>query len=341
MQRTAMTIREASPQDQNIWDGLAGHPLQSWAWGEFRTSMGIDLVRMIEERNGTPVSCLEVTFHRIPHTPWTVGYGPKGPAVDQHMIAALMKLGRQKNSVFIQLEPNIQASSPLPICRSPNLVPSHHPLFTRYTFILDLTKSEDELLSAMHPKTRYNIRIAEKHGVRVVMDNSADGFAAYLRLTEETTKRQGFYAHTAEYHKKMWDTLSKAGIAKLFTASYKGTVLSAWIVFLWKDTLYYPYGSSSREHREVMAPNLLLREISTWAKQRGCKAFDLWGALGPDPNPHDPWYGFHRFKAGYRPALVEYAGSFDLVTRPMLYRVYSVADTVRWMYLKSKRAMAL
>ncbi len=293
------------------------HPLQTPAWGEFRKAMGIDVVRV----NGW-----QLTFHTIPHTPWTVGYFPKGPVPTKKMIDELRVLGKQKNAIFIQLEPDTTSKI--------NLQPSHHPLFTKYTFILDLTKSEDELLAAMHPKTRYNIKIAQKHDVKIAEDNSPAAFKAYLRLTEETTSRQGFYAHNMNYHKTMWDIMHKAGIAHLFTATYEGEVLSAWIMFVWGDTVYYPYGSSSRDHREVMAPTLLLWEIAKWAKQKGLKYFDLWGAMGPNPDTHDPWYGFHRFKQGFNPRLIEFSGSFDLVIKPFLYSCYTLADTLRWKFLK-------
>jgi lipid II:glycine glycyltransferase (peptidoglycan interpeptide bridge formation enzyme) len=290
------------------------HPLQSAAWGDFRKAMGIDVVRLDD---------WQLTFHKIPFTPWTVGYFPKGPIPTKTMIEKLCQLGKQKHAIFIQLEPNVTTGKI-------NLPPSHHPLFTKYTFILDLTKSEDELLSAMHPKTRYNIKVAQKHNVQVREDNSPSAFAAYLKLTQETTSRQGFYAHSTTYHKTMWEVMYKAGIARLFTASYGDEILSAWIVFVWEDTIYYPYGASSRLHREVMAPTLLLWEIAKWAKKKGLKKFDLWGAMGPQPDIKDPWYGFHRFKQGFNPRLVEYMGSHDLILIAPLYTLYTFADSVRW-----------
>ena len=287
--------------------------------------MGIDVVRVNDWR---------LTFHKIPFTPFTIGYFPKGPMPTEATLATLATLAREKNAIFVQLEPNILSSTKLRSYEATKLLPSHHPLFTKYTFVLDLTKSEEELLKAMHPKTRYNIRVAQKHGVIITNDDSPHAFNEYLRLTRETTKRQGFYAHNETYHRRMWEILHHAGIARLWTASLNGKILAAWIIFVWKDTIYYPYGASSREHRDVMAPNLLLWEIARWAKQNGYKKFDLWGALGPNPDPNDPWYGFHRFKEGFNPALVEFVGSYDLILNPLLYRLYTVADTIRWRILK-------
>jgi len=332
MEKSSLTIRQADMDDQEKWNTTVKHPLQIWEWGEFRKHMGIDVTRLVVWEKAKISQCWQLTFHPIPFTPFTIGYFPKGPLPNELMVEELTKLGKQKRAIYIQLEPNVAPL--LPISLSTYLVSSHHPLFTKYTFVLDLIKSEDELLKSMHPKTRYNIRVAQKHGVVVKEDNSENAFEEYLRLSRETTKRQEFYAHNEAYHQNMWNILSKAGIARLWTASYQGKLLVAWIIFVFKDTIYYPYGASCRENREVMAPNLLLWEIARWGKKNGYKKFDLWGALGPNPDPHDPWYGFHRFKEGYHPDLVEYVGSYDLVINPFLYKLYCVGDTVRWKLLK-------
>lgn len=313
--------------ERSTWNKSVAHPLQSWEWGQFRKAMGIDVVR---------IDSWQITFHRIPHTPWVIGYFPKGPAITDGMLASLRKLGRKKHAVFIQLEPNIEAEAFHIPDNTTDLKRSHHPLFTNHTFVLDLTKPENELLAAMHSKTRYNLRVAQKHNVTVSEDNSDTAFAAYLALNEETTSRQGFYAHNKTYHQTMWKIMRSSGIAHLFTASYQGKILAAWVIFCWNKTIYYPYGTSSRDNREVMAPTLMLWEIARWGAANGYERFDLWGALGTTPDPKDPWFGFHRFKQGFNPQHVEFAGSFDLVIQPLLYRLYTIGDTIRWFFLKKK-----
>ncbi len=299
------------------------HPLQSEEWEEFRKKTGVKTVR---------VDGLLMTVHKIPHTPFSIGYLPKGPMPDKKLIDELRKIGKEQNCIFIQLEPNVERNSSFIINHS-SLRPAAHPLFTKYTFVLDLTKSEQELLSNMHPKTRYNIRIAQKHGVEIVEDNSDKAFKEYLKLTKETTQRQGFFAHTEMYHRLMWESL-KGKVAHLFLAKYKNDTLVTWIVFVNDDTLFYPYGASSSKHREVMASNLMMWEVIKWGKKMGLKKFDMWGALGADPDTHDPWFGFHRFKQGYGPKHVEFIGSYDLVIKPVLYEVYKIADKLRWLLLR-------
>ena len=330
------TIQLVSESDWEKWNTIVTHHLQTWAWGNFRKSMGIDMVRLGIYDHKKLIEGWQLTFHKIPHLPFTIGYFPKGPVPSQEMLETLVRVGRQHKAIFIQLEPNTTTDEPVAISSFPDIHHAHHPLFTSFTFVLDLTKSEDALLASMHNKTRYNIRLAERKGVVIREDDSEKAFAAYLTLSEETTHRQGFYAHNRRYHKVMWKTLHDAGIAKLFTATFEGNIITAWIIFCWKDTVYYPYGASSRLHREVMAPNLMLWEIAKWAKRQGYFYFDLWGAMGPNPDTSDPWYGFHRFKEGYHPDLVEFLGSFDLVIRKSWYRLYTVADSLRWALLKRK-----
>jgi len=317
-------------------DELPSHPLQSAQWGEFRKKTGIKVVMVNEIR---------MTIHPIPHTPWTIGYLPKGPFPTKEMISDLNKAGLQEKCIFIQLEPNIIASENLKHkLKNLGLVPAAHPLFTKYTFVLDLTKSEEDLLKEMHPKTRYNIKVALKHGVKIIQDHSDLAFENYLKLTEETTKRQRFYAHTKKYHKLMWETLKSQKIdtekltAHLFLAKYNEEVLASWILFVYKDTLYYPYGASSTLHREAMASNLMMWEAIKFGKKLGLKKFDMWGALNSsNPDKNDPWYGFHRFKEGYGPKHVEFLGSFDLVINPILYGTYKLIDKIRWVFLKIKK----
>ncbi|MDP2585566.1 MAG: peptidoglycan bridge formation glycyltransferase FemA/FemB family protein [Candidatus Levybacteria bacterium] len=310
------------------------HPLQSTEWGDFRKKTGIKVVQ---------IDGIQMTIHKIPYTPWTIGYIPKGPLPTPEIISKLKQVGKQEKCILIQLEPNITTENLKFKIENLGLHPAAHPLFTKYTLLLDLTKSEEELLKGMRPKTRYNIRVAIKHGVKIVRDDSDEAFQNYLNLTEETIRRQKFYAHTQKYHRLMWETLKSKEIntnkliAHLFLAKYKEQTLAAWILFVYKDTLYYPYGASSNLHRETMASNLLMWEAIKFGKKLGLKKFDMWGALSSDPDKNDPWYGFHRFKEGYGPKHIEFVGSFDLVVNPLLYAIYKIMDKIRWIFLRIRK----
>jgi len=342
-----MLIREVRLEEKQAFNKVVTHPLQSWEWGEFREKTGVKVVRLGQFEGQSLTAGYQITFHKIPKFDLTVGYLPKSEMPTKELFEALKSLGQQEKAIFIKLEPNVGA--PISIESKPSLAKKKlidfilsqgsvygRPQFTKYTFQIDLSKREEKLLAQMKSKTRYNTRLAKRKGVKVSENNSDEAFEVYLDLTFETTKRQKFYAHTREYHRQMWQTLRPAGIAHLLTAKYEGKVLVAWILFEFNKVLYYPYGASSSEHREVMASNLMMWETIRLGKKLGCKTFDMWGCLGPDPNKRDPWFGFHRFKNGYGPTLIEFLGTFDFVINQPKYKLYKIAENLRWKYLRLK-----
>jgi lipid II:glycine glycyltransferase (peptidoglycan interpeptide bridge formation enzyme) len=344
-----MLIREIREEESNLYNQVVTHPLQSWQWGEFRKKTGLDVVRLGQFDNGQIVNGLQVTFHQVPKLPLTIGYIPKSTFPDRQMLTALSDLAKIRKTIFYKLEPNIYepaTNSNLPtLTKGRKMLTSTDcvigkPFFSKYSFILDLAQSEEDILIKMKPKTRYNIRLAIKKGVVVTEDNSEAAFEEYLRLTfEETTKRQGFYAHTKEYHKKMWQTLLPSGMAHLFKAVYEGKTLVTWILFNFNGNLYYPYGASSSENKEVMASNLMMWEAIRFGKKTNCQSFDMWGSLGPNPNPNDPWIGFHKFKEGYGSTLMEFIGTYDYVVDQPKYQVYQLVDKWRWKWLRLRTSL--
>lgn len=356
-----MVIKDITNKDRKDFNTIVTHPLQSFEWGEFREKTGIKVIRKGFYKNEKIVDGFQLTIHKIPRSPWTIGYMPKGNLPTKETIEELKKIGKQEKCIFIQLEPNIEIeneklkvenpyyNSQLSILDS-QLKPAAHPLFTKFTFILDLTKSERELLQSMHPKTRYNIKVAKKHEVEIIRDNTENTFETYFKLTEETTKRQKFYAHSEKYHRLMWNTLISKNqkldknklsahslLARYRSKENKEVILAAWVLFIFHDTLYYPYGASSNLYRETMASNLIMWEAIKFGKELGLKKFDMWGALSQNPDKNDPWYGFHRFKENYGPNLTEFIGSYDLIINPILYRFYKYADKIRWAFLKLRK----
>lgn len=334
-----MTVREVSQKDKSAYDKLATHVIQSWEWGEFRKKMGTDLVRLGEYSGNKLTSAYQLTFHPVPFFKnITIGYFPKGPMPTKTMIKALIDLGAKKRAAFIKIEPNIisdrKTTNDERLTRL-GLIRSKKSLFTKYNFLVDLTQSEEKLLANMHPKTRYNIKLAQKKGVKVYDSTADSDFKTYLKLYFETTNRQKYFGHSPAYHQKVWETLRPAKMARIVIGQYQKKPLVAWMLLNFGDTLYYPYGGSSLEHKEVMASNLVAWEVIRLGKKLNFKTFDMWGALPPDADKTNPWYGFHRFKEGYGGKHVEYIGTYDLVLRPLLYTALNLADKVRWSILRA------
>lgn len=323
-------------KDKTIFNKLSIHPLQSWEWGEFRKSQGHKVVRIGKIEGKELNEVYQITFHRIPFF-YSVGYLPKSPFPGKEILEKLKEIAKENKAIFIKLEPNVETQSFKDAKFQSFDLKEGKSLFTKYTSVIDLTKSEEEIFNSFKPKTRYNIRLAEKHGIKTQEDNSNEAFEKYLDLLFETTGRQGFFAHNKDYHRRQWQIMQSAGISHLLTATYQGKILSAFLLFDFNGVLYYPYGASTREHKELMAPTLLMWEAIKFGKRQGCRSFDLWGDIEPNPSPNHPYYGFHRFKEGFSPKLVEFIGSYDLVINQPLYYTYGLLDKIRWIILRIKR----
>ena len=313
------------------WDKKAHHPLQSWEWGEARKKTSVQILRIAEFNKDTLLNVFQFTIHPIPKTGFKIGYLPRSIWPSDNVLDFIKDYAEKNNFLFIKLEPYIEKDNlkienfKLKIQRSP------HPLFPDWTMILDLRASEDELLKNMKSKTRYNIRLAQKKGVTVQEMSDKKGFEIFSKLYFETTQRQKYLGHNYEYHKIIWESL-KDKMVHILIAFYNNIPLGAYELFIFKDRAYYPYGGSSDEYRNVMAPNLLMWEAIRFAKEKGALYFDMWGAAPPDAPDSDPYSGFTRFKEGYGAEFNNIAGSYDLIIRPMLYSIYNLVYKLRYFY---------
>lgn len=325
-----MNIREVTDKEKVQYNKVVNHPVQSWEWGEFRQKVGNKILRLgLYNRNKLTEGYL-LTLHRIPYTNRFVAMFAKGPAPSRQMLKSLKEWANKENIIFVRIEPDVaithkNAKQMLKLFKEFKMH-SGRPFFNKSTYEIDLTKPEEELMQEMHPKTRYNIGLAKRHGVQIVDDDSDESFARYLDLMAETTKRQNYFAHTEQYHKLMWDTLRPTGLAHLLKAVYQGKTLVTWILFVWKNKLYYPYGASSVEQRNVMAPHLMMWEAIKFGKKNNLTGFDLWGS--------DEQKGYTRFKEGFAPKNIEYLGTWDLPIAKKLYYLYRIAEELRWKFLK-------
>lgn len=306
----------------------ANHPLQTSFWADFRREWGNEIL---------PTQYGLITVHKLPFTAYKIGVFEKGPMPTADMLKDLKQIALERNIVSIKLEPNYvvkkggiscaDKSKAIDLLKRFDAVPGKT-LFTPTTFWIDLTKSESDLLESFHSKARYNIRYAQKQGVVVVNDNTDKAFEDYLKLMRLTIARQGFYAHSEKYHRLMWKHLKNAGVAHLLLAKHGTDVLTAWIVFIWKDFLYYPYGASSNKKQNLQPNSAMMWEAIRFGKRNNLTTFDLWG--------REEGKGFTRFKEGFSPQVVEFLGSWDIVINSKVYWIYRTLEALRWPLLRLK-----
>jgi len=338
-------IKLISEKQKNSFNKEAVHPLQSWEWGRFRKLTGNKVIRFGKFKNKKLTDSYQLIIHSIAKIPFKIGSLIKCPTPDQEVINFLKEIAKKEKLIYIKIEPAIpfeigeikhktaNREKIISLLKKNGAV-AGKTLFTPTTFWIDLTKTDEDLLKSFNSKTRYNVRLSQRRGVKIKEDNSKRAFEKYLDLTGKTIQRQNFYAHTEKYHRLMWKVLhtdliqlKQKPIARLLTAVYKKEIITTWILFVWHNFLYYPYGASSTKDKNVMANNLIMWNAILYGKKNGLKIFDLWG--------REPGKGFTKFKEGYNPSVIKFLGTWDLPTNP-LYYLYRPAEKLRWIYLKGK-----
>jgi peptidoglycan pentaglycine glycine transferase (the first glycine) len=196
-----------------------------------------------------------------------------------------------KKTLYLRIEPRTENHREI----FKDFIDAKDSLEPRNTLVIDLNKSEEELLKAMRPKARYNIKIAKKYRIKVREGLNQKNYDNFVNLYSETVGRKNFPAKQKFYFEKLLPILERQKTGTLFTAEYKGIPLASALVILFGNRATYFFGGSSGLHREKMAPYLLHLEIMRFAKNRGFKEYDLWGIAPPKEENH-PWKSITVFK---------------------------------------------
>jgi len=326
---------EKSQYDEFVAANPSGSFLQSWQWGEWQSALGRQVKRFkLQVESGETKGVIQLIRMPLPFGKdyWYAPYGPvlaggEQLKVESEKLKVLifqLKL-KLSNAVFVRIEPkgplNFKLETlNLPITKSANIQPAK-------TLIINLPKTEEELLGEMHTKTRYNIKVAQKHGVEIKDEfDITIGHGLFAKeaveLIVKTSQRQGFKGYGMDYYNKMIDSLAvqSRGMLKLhiYKAIHKNELLASAIMLDFGKTRTFLFGGSSDGNKNLMAPYLLHWQAMLDAKSQGLDFYDFWGietSSGETP-------GFVRFKLGFGGSAVEYAGAYDIIENKMAYKTY-------------------
>lgn len=278
-------------------------------------------------------------------------YCPRGPLLDygsknakQQMdllLSEIVKITQQENAIFLRIDPPLltsESESKTSTKVFEKFRATNSGFQPQHTLVIDLTKSEEEILNQMKPKGRYNIRLAEKKGVKIFKsENPAKDIGEFYKLLQQTTKRDEFSSHDEQFYRTMVDTLQSSesssvqdsgklssAYSSLYLASYSGQILAGVIVTYFHDTATYYYGASSNEHRNLMAPYLLHWKIIQDAKAAGYKFYDLFG-IAPENAKNHPWQGVTEFKRKFGGQEISYQKAQEFAfskAKYLAYRIY-------------------
>jgi peptidoglycan pentaglycine glycine transferase (the first glycine) len=286
-------------------------------------------------------------------------YAPKGPLLDwadeklrNRVLTDLQVLAKKEGAIFLKADPNVVLGTG--VLGSGEDVSnqeghavqaallgrgwrySSDQIQFRNTVLIDLDRSEQELLARMKQKTRYNVRLAEKKGVSLRIGTQADLDMLY-KMYAETSVRDGFVIRDQNYYRTVWQTFmqkSQSPVSSLPITNHQSPLaepliaevdhepVAAIFVFYFAGRAYYVYGMSRDVHREKMPSYLLQWEAIKRGRRQGASVYDLWGA--PEMfDETDSMWGVYRFKEGLGGRVVRTLGAWDFAPNPFWYKLYS------------------
>ncbi|MCK5471612.1 peptidoglycan bridge formation glycyltransferase FemA/FemB family protein [Candidatus Gracilibacteria bacterium] len=306
---------------------------QTPIWAKFQKSVGVNSIRIgVKNEVNELVVFVQIFVRKLPFgfTSLQISRAPllqetgnrkQETEISDLLISEIEKIAREKNAVFARFD----FQEDLEI-NSPKFREVEEENFPLNTLVLDLTKSEEEILAQMKPKGRYNIRVAVKHGVDVREMNSQEGVEIFCKLLTKTTSRDGFSAHPKNYYQKFIEQLGEH--ASLLIAKKEGIPLAAVLLTFSGDTATYYFGASDYKYRNLMAPYLLQLEAIKMAKTRSCKCYDFLG-IAPEDSPHHRLTGVSDFKKKFGGKIIKYPKPRELVLRSLFYKLFKFAKKFR------------
>jgi len=323
--------------DNASWDELLqsypeAHLLQTSSWAAFKEAFGWSAIRVQAEH-----CAAQILLRRLP-LGLSIAYLPKGPLGTQwqELWLHVDTLCRNHHAIFLQVEPDLFEPLPEEV-RTQWLAGfslKEHTIQPRRTIVIDLQPTEEQILASMKQKTRYNIRLAQRHGVLVRPSADLEGF---YRMMQTTAQRDGFALHKAEYYRRAYDIFEPQDQVVLLEAVLDQKSLAYLMAFRQHERAWYFYGASDDEHRNLMPTYLLQWEAMRWAKANGAKLYDLWGIPDADEETleeqftqrSDGLWGVYRFKRGFGGQVRRSAPAFIRVYNPLFYRAYKLMQSRR------------
>jgi lipid II:glycine glycyltransferase (peptidoglycan interpeptide bridge formation enzyme) len=338
------------------------HFLQTYEWGQVKAKYGWGPLYAVWTESqfsvssdpptvpDHPLAATLILKRRIFRQGFTarlsILYSPKGPLLDwsndalrNRVLDDLQSLARQQGAIFLKMDPDVVLGIGIPASEEERM--DHHgemvtselkhrgweysldQIQFRNTVLIDLNRSEEELLRRMKQKTRYNIRLAEKKDVTLRVGATED-LAMLYRMYAETSVRDSFVIRDEGYYRTVWESFMRSNnpTCEPLIAEVEGEPVAAIFVFYFTDRAYYVYGMARNVHRDKMPAYLLQWEAIRRAKARGCSVYDLWGA--PEVfDESDTMWGVFRFKEGLGGAVVRTLGAWDFAPSPLWYKMYS------------------
>lgn len=295
--------------DKKLWEKFLNgninfYPFfQSWDWGEVQKKLGVEVLRfgvLDKEKLVAVFTIVDVNARRghflhLRHGPVIENFDKK---IFDEVIKFVKELANKKNASFIRISPLVEKSSAdYNFFKKKGFINAPiHNMDAETCWILDLEKTEEEILKEMRKTHRYLVKKASGMDIEIIRTKNIIDIDRFIDLYRQLASRKHFVPHRGI--KEEFEVLASQDEAVLFLAEYQKKIISGGLIVFIGDMAIYHHGVSSDDYRDIPASYLIQWEAIKEAKKRGKKLYNFWGIV-PLDQPNHPWKGITLFKTGF------------------------------------------
>ena len=279
--------------DEFVTSDPSSNFLQSWDFYEFHLSRGKNVVRKIAvNEDGEIVAAYAGVVETAKRgTYMAIAGGPildwKNKSLVEKVFRDIREEGVRNNCVFVRVRPQLPLSEKsLKLMEKLGLKKAPMYLSVEYAGILNLEKSEEEILAGASQGFRRKLRKAKKNEIEIEASNDPKVMTDFCHLESLHAKRQGYVPFSKSFLTKQFEAFAKNNEVLMFTAKKDGEILAMNFIIFYGNEASYHYGVSSDLGTKFSAAPLLHLEAMREARTRGIKRYNLWGIVGTDETSH-------------------------------------------------------
>lgn len=332
-------IKLIDGENRSEWDGFVtnlpeANFLQSWDFYEFHKNRGKKVVRREVLKDDKIVGVYAGVVETARRgTYLAIAGGPLIDWSDKKVVKAVFddirQLGTRYECVFVRVRPQLPLSEKsLKLMEDFGLKKAPMYLSVEYAGILDLKKSEAEILAGASQGFRRKLRKSEKLDIEISADDKNESIKDFCELEKKHAERQRYVAFSESFLTKQFEAFRENNEVLIYTAKKDGEILAQNFIIFYGPEASYHYGVSSDLGTKYSAAPLLHLKAMEEARKRGCSRYNLWGIVGTDEKSHR-FYGVSEFKRSFGCEELKYTPAHDLVLKPYKYQLTKIIESVR------------
>lgn len=304
--------------------------LQTWEWGELQKKQGYKIIRLgLSDQNRLLAIALVL---KIKSKRGNFLFIPHGPVIDpkennshlkiilENLVEYLKHLAHEENFSFIRVAPIVEdTENNRKLFSSFGFKTAPIYMHAERTWVLDLNKSEEILLSEMRKTTRYLIKRSDREGVVIEQRSDAKSFEEFMRIYKETADREHFVPFSLSYIQHEYEEFNITKNALFLFGKVNQEYFASALILFTKYAAFYHQGASI--HTRIPVAYRLQWEAIKEAKKRGCTLYNFWGIQQNGRTPKN-WGGLTMFKTGFGGRQVDYVPTQDYIISSKYYLTY-------------------